>query len=99
MKTEILLVFVLILKVAVCFELTETFGKQTIEDGPYGGGWIMFFGSDRSPRSHNLCSCGSNLSRALNLHLSSSNLQAVSQQSLSSQSAVSQRSVSCKSFS
>ena len=43
MKTEILLVFVLILKVAVCFELTETFGKQTIEDGPYGGGWIMFF--------------------------------------------------------
>ena len=37
MNTEILLVFVLILKVAVCFELTETFGKQTIEDGPFGG--------------------------------------------------------------
>ena len=41
MKTEILLVFVLILKVCVCFELTETFGKQTIEDGPYGGGLIL----------------------------------------------------------
>ena len=34
---EVLSVFVLILKASVCFELTETFGKQTIEDGPFGG--------------------------------------------------------------
>ena len=34
---EVLLVFVLVLKASVCFELTETFGKQTIEDGPFGG--------------------------------------------------------------
>lgn len=43
MKTEILLVFVLILEVCVCFELTETFGKQTIEDGPYGGEFLIVF--------------------------------------------------------
>ena len=35
---EVLLVFVLVLKASVCFELTETFfEKQTIEDGPFGG--------------------------------------------------------------
>ena len=42
-------------------------------------------------------SSGSSLSRAVNLHLSSSNLQAISQQSVSSQSAVSQQSVSSQS--
>ena len=36
---------------------------------------------------------GSNLSRALNLHLSNSDLQAISQQSVSSQSAVSQSAI------
>merc|ERR1719500_850684 len=34
---EVLSVFVLILKASVCFKVTETFGKQTIEDGPFGG--------------------------------------------------------------
>merc|ERR1712227_348402 len=39
MKTmiEVLFVFSWIVKASVCFELTETFGKQTIEDGPFGG--------------------------------------------------------------
>ena len=45
---------------------------------------IVIFGSDRSPMSHNVRSFvrsfGSSLSRALILHLSSSNLQAISQQ-------------------
>ena len=36
-----------------------------------------------------VCSFGSNLSRALNFHLSSSDLQAINQESTSSQSAVS----------
>lgn len=34
---EVLFVFSWIVKASVCFELTETFGKQTIEDGPFGG--------------------------------------------------------------
>ena len=44
---------------------------------------LAFFGSDRSSRSHNVRlfvrSFRSNLSRALNLHHSGSNLQAISQ--------------------
>ena len=58
--------------------------------------WFYFWFRQEPKKSH----CApvrlfvSNLSRALNLHLSSSNLQAISQQSVNSQSAVSQPSVS-----
>merc|ERR1711909_34427 len=37
MKIQVLFVLVLILKSCVCIKLTETFERQTIEDGPYGG--------------------------------------------------------------
>ena len=43
MKIQALFVLVLILKSCVCFELTETFGRQTIEDGPYGGEFNIVF--------------------------------------------------------
>ena len=64
---------------------------------------IYIFGSDRSPRNADVRSSVSNLSRAVNLHLSGSNLQAiwkesVSQQSVSSQRALRRQSVSTQSI-
>ena len=58
---------------------------------------MIVFGSDRSSRSHfvrlsvrpSVRPFGDKLSRAVNLHHSGSNLQAISQQSVSSQLAVS----------
>ena len=43
----------------------------------------IIFGSDRSSRSHNLSAFSPSLSRALNLHLSGSDLAQVSLRSLS----------------
>ena len=47
MKIQVLFVLVLVLKSFVCFELTETFERQTIEDGPYGGGFNIVFNVSR----------------------------------------------------
>ena len=55
---------------------------------PELGTFLPFVGSDRSSRSHNLRSFVSNLSRAVNLHHSGSNLQAISQKSVSTQRAL-----------
>ena len=43
MKIQVLFVLVLILKSCVCFKLNETFARQTIEDGPYGGEFNIVF--------------------------------------------------------
>ena len=51
MKIQVLFVLVLILKSCVCFELTETFERQTIEDGPYGGEFYIVFNVDISIHS------------------------------------------------